>query len=199
MGGTEKLFLQVGGTSVLDLILARVGPQVDEIAINVRDASRALYEGRLARNIALISDPFAGACGPLGGVLAGLTWLSGLGQEFDWLATFPGDTPFLPRDLVSVLKSLRQPASPRPVVAFSSQRVQSLCALWPKILWRDLNQGIRQGHLRSVKAALDEFSAIRAPCGSAHSFINLNTKSDLVDAEYLAQKQLQMLSTNDTP
>lgn len=199
MGGEEKLLLQLGGKSVLDLILDRVRPQVDNIAINVRNSSRGQYEGRLARGTPLISDPFAGVCGPLGGVVAGLSWLSDLGAEYDWLATFPGDTPFLPRDLVSRLKSFRQPESPRPVVAFGSERVQSLCALWPKILLQDLCRGIWMGRSRSVRNALEEFSTIRVPLGSAHSFINLNTKRDLADAERLIKKQPQMLSANDTP
>jgi len=198
MDGMEKLLLHLGGKSLLELIVARVAPQVDAIAINVRDSLRDQYDTRVARETAIVFDPFAGRCGPLGGVVAGLAWLSGLGPEFEWLATFPGDTPFLPRNLVSELKASLQAGSSRPVVAFSQERIQSLCALWPKSLLRELSQGVQDGRLRSVSAALDEFESIRVPIGPADAFLNLNTKRDLAEAERLVEKRPELLCVNGT-
>jgi molybdenum cofactor guanylyltransferase len=196
MGRREKLLLQLGGRPLLDLILCRVCPQVDAIAIDVRYSSRHLYDAWRPREIAVISDPFSGQAGPLGGVVAGLLWLAGLGDEFEWLATFPGDTPFLPHDLVRELGSFLVRGSARPVVAIDQERVQSLCALWPATCLRDLGQGVRKGHLRSVRRALDEFDAIRCPVRSVHSFINVNTERDLADAGRLIEELPQMFNAN---
>ena len=196
MGGKEKLLLQLGGKSVLEVILCRVRPQVDAIAIDVPILSHHKYAPWQAQEVAILSDPFMGKVGPLGGVVGGLQWLTTQYKEFEWLATFPGDTPFLPHDLVSHLKSFLLPGSSRPVVAFGQERVQSLCALWPVTCLRDLSQGVQQGRLRSVRRALDEFGAIQCPFLSDRSFININTERDLAEAQSQIEEQPQMFSTN---
>ena len=196
MGGKEKLLLQLGGKSLLEIILHRVHPQIDAIAIDVPILSYHKYAPWQAQEVAILSNPFLGKAGPLGGVIAGLQWLTAQKNEFEWLATFPGDTPFLPHDLIANLKSFLSPGSSRPVVAIGQEKVQSLCALWPVTCLRDLSQGVQQGRLRSVRQALDEFGAIQCPFQSDHSFININTERDLVEAQGLIEKYPQMLGAN---
>jgi molybdopterin-guanine dinucleotide biosynthesis protein A len=195
MGGKEKLLLQLGGKSVLEIILPRVRPQVDSIAIDVRNSSRHEYASWLTQDVAILSDPFVGKVGPLGGIVGGLQWLTTLSQEFEWLATFPGDTPFLPRDLIPHLKSFLRPGSSRPVVARDQEGVQSLCALWPIGCLRDLRQGVQHGYLRSVRGTLDEFDALQCPFPFDRSFININTERDLAEAEGHIEEPPQMLSS----
>lgn len=196
MGGTEKLLLRLGEASILETILRRVRHQVDRLAINVRPASRTQYEGCIEQHVAIISDPFRGTCGPLGGVVAGLRWLAGLGEDYQWLASFPGDAPFLPPDLVPLLSSVVSQGTSRPVVATDRERIQSLCALWPAACLHALSRGVRDGRLRSVRNALDEFGAIQYPVCTEHAFMNINTPRDLADAERLVMKQQALSAAN---
>jgi molybdopterin-guanine dinucleotide biosynthesis protein A len=119
----------------------------------------------------ILPDLFAEQLGPLCGVVTGLSWC-----EADWLATFPCDTPFLPRDLVA---QLARAAGPRPVVAKGAQ----VCGLWPRSCLAQLRRGLESGALRSVIGAVEALGGatceIAAP---AHAFFNVNTKDDLAEA-----------------
>lgn len=188
MNGIEKPLQLLAGRPILERIVERVRPQVDALAIDVRASSRALYDSWQTQNVAILSDAFDGRAGPLGGVIGGLEWLNSLGGEFEWLATFPGDTPFLSRDLVGKLRALATVEKPVPVVAGDGEQVQNLCALWPIVCLRELRKGVQDGRLRSVRRALDEFNAIQCPVSSQHVFTNINTERDLVDAERLIEQ-----------
>ena len=132
MGGAEKPFLKLSGRPIIERLVERVRPQVDALAIDVREASRDRYQAWRAIGISILSDPFRGEAGPLGGIIGGLRWLETLGSDFEWLATFPGDTPLLPRDLVTRMRASAREGARNPVVAVDGGGVQSLCALWPR-------------------------------------------------------------------
>ena len=198
MGGREKPLLHLGDVPIVELILRRVRPQVDAIAIDVRPSSRNRYERWRVQGIPILSDPYCGAIGPLGGIAAGLTWLPTIGDAFEWLATVPGDAPFLPRDLVARLKSLALPGNARPVVAVDRERIQNLCALWPARCLPRLNQGIQTGRWRSVGRALEDFDAIHCPIDAGdHSFTNINTEGDLAQAELLVHRRARTSNANE--
>ena len=188
MNGIEKPLRMLAGRPILERIVERVRPQVDELAIDVRASSRALYDSWPTQNVAILSDAFDGRAGPLAGVVGGLEWLNSLGGDFEWLATFPGDTPFLPHDLVRRLRALATVERPVPVVASDGEQVQNLCALWPVVCLSELRRGVQDGRVRSVRRALDELGAIQCPVSSQHVFTNINTERDLVDAERLIEQ-----------
>jgi molybdopterin-guanine dinucleotide biosynthesis protein A len=182
--GGDKALLPFRKATLLDAVIARVGPQVSVLTLNVqrdREAEyRALYPG-----ITVIIDDFPKGTGPLAGVIAGLEWLSTLSGP-RWLATFPCDTPFLPHDLVAQLMA---GAHDVPVFARDEARMHGVCAVWPLFCAPALRLGVEQGKLRSVMSAMEalggETRLIRA---EAHAFFNINTRDDLATAEQLAQQ-----------
>lgn len=189
MGGAEKPLLPLGGTPLFDALLPRLRRQVDAIALNVRPQARARYRAWEDQGIPMLTDPYHGAVGPLGGVVAGLTWLATLGREYAWLATFPGDAPFLPDDLVERLTgAIPSGETPQPVVAFDGARIQSLCALWPRNCLGRLRQGIATENFRSVQRALDALGCIACFIDDRASFLNINTPDDLAEAERLYRR-----------
>jgi molybdopterin-guanine dinucleotide biosynthesis protein A len=121
LGGIDKTLIPIGGTPILSIILERLCPQVERIALGANgDPARF---GSFA--LPVLADERQGI-GPLGGLLRGLDWAAGLGAES--LLTVPGDTPFVPRDLVQAL-------GVAPAVAVSAGRRHHLVALWP-VAWR---------------------------------------------------------------
>ncbi len=183
--GADKSFVRFRSGYLLDTVIERVQPQVDVLMLNVRPESVARCLSHYGRKFALLTDAFNGEAGPLGGVVAGLQELPSTGAS--WLATFPCDTPFLPRDNVARLRVAAKMHADLPVVAVASGQVQSLCALWPYRCLDILRCGVASGEFRSVWRALDALQAVRIevsaePCG----FFNVNTPEDLVVAEKLA-------------
>ncbi len=58
----------------------------------------------------VIPDSVPDFAGPLAGILAGLDWAAAHATGTEWLASAPGDCPFLPHDLVPRLHEAQQKA-----------------------------------------------------------------------------------------
>jgi len=183
MGGLEKPLVLVRGRPLIDHVIERVGPQVETLALNVKDEASALYRDTAARELPVLADRFGGEVGPLGGILAGLDWAAACGDG--WLATFPADTPFLPLNLVERL--VAQAGSGVPVVAVTPEKVQGLCAIWPVSCRVVLEDGIRTSHYRSLWWTLGDLGAERCRFEDSGAFFNVNTEEDLAAAERIAK------------
>lgn len=174
--GSPKALLPFGRSTLLETVIARAAPQVQAFAINAPRKSAETY--RLWFPQTILPDLYEDALGPLCGIVTGLTWC-----KTDWLATFPCDTPFLPRDLVT---QLAKHAIDKPVVARGAQ----VCGLWPKTCLSQLKAGLESGKLRSVLSAVEALGGtvceIVAP---EHAFFNINTKDDLAEALRLSASE----------
>ena len=185
IGGEKALTPFLSGV-LLDAVISRAAPQVDRLALNVPSARERDYRERYGVKHALLIDEYPIGTGPLAGIIAGLGWLAGL-DGISWLATFPCDTPFFPRDLVAQLMAA---ANDAPVFAHDGERLQGVCAVWPLSCLRRLEAGVEGGKLRSLHSAMEALggSTCRVEAG-ANAFFNINTPEDLLRAKELAQQR----------
>ncbi len=95
MGGVDKGLQPLRGTPMIEHVLRRFSPQVDEIVINANQN----LERYAAFGHRVVSDQVTGFAGPLAGLHAGLAAVS---QPL--AVTVPCDSPFLPADLVERLQ-----------------------------------------------------------------------------------------------
>ena len=99
MGGGDKALIKVGGVPILDRVLERLRGACETIVLNANgDPARFARYG-----LPVVADSIPDFAGPLAGILAGLDWAAVHAPETEWLASAPGDCPFLPRDLVARL------------------------------------------------------------------------------------------------
>src|SRR6266568_3552688 len=106
MGGGDKALIRIGNATILERALDRVAPQCAGIVINANgDPARFAELG-----LPVVPDDVAGLAGPLAGILAGLDWVAAHQPDVAWIASVPGDCPFLPRDLVGRLHTVRTAA-----------------------------------------------------------------------------------------
>ncbi len=122
LGGIDKTLIEIGGAPILSLILGRLRPQLDRVALSANGDPSRFASFRLP----VLPDRRRGI-GPLGGLSRALDWAAEQGAQS--LLTVPGDTPFIPCDLLRRL-------APAPAVAVSGGRRHHLVALWP-VAWRD--------------------------------------------------------------
>ena len=153
MGG-EKALLPFAGATLLDAVVARVRPQVDVLALNLRS------DARVKADLPILTDTIADKPGPLAGIVAALEWAASLG-DVDWLVTFPCDTPFLPLNLVATLCAAAK--GDVPVVAHDGTATQNLCALWPLCALDHLREAVVSRALRRLSEAQKELGAISCP------------------------------------
>lgn len=187
MGGGDKGRLLLGQQSVLDHVIARMTPQVSQIAINANgDATRFDDLG-----LPVISDSMEGFVGPLAGVLAGLDWAAGNG--LDQIVTVAADTPFFPPDLVAQLTAASAHMEIPLALAATEEAdgkvwAQPTFGLWPVALREDLREALADG-LRKVVRWTDKHGAAQAVFDALEfdPFFNINTPDDLIAAQAMAQ------------
>ena len=180
--GGEKPLVRFGDATLLDAVIARFAPQVDTLALNLRGEAAQRFA---AAGHTVLHDVEPGL-GPLAGIVAALEWARTLG-DVDWLATVPGDTPFLPAELVETLRHAATAATP--VFAPAPVRAHYLCALWPVDCLETLRAGVKSGALRSLYRAQAELGGV--PCAITapdHAFFNVNTPEDLAEATQLLNR-----------
>jgi molybdopterin-guanine dinucleotide biosynthesis protein A len=164
MGGADKPLLALGERTILAELLRRLRPQVASVALSANgDPSRfASYA------LPVLPDPVPDL-GPLMGLMQGLDWAAAIGAET--LLSVPGDTPFVPRDLVARLR-------PAPACAVSGGHVHPLVALWPVACRHEL----QRWQDPRVKAFAASIGMRQVPFDDALGFLNVNTPADLAAA-----------------
>ena len=106
MGGGDKALIRIGNATILERALARLAPQCATLLLNANGDP-----GRFASfGLPVVPDTVEGFAGPLAGILAGLDRVATEMPELDWVASVPGDCPFLPHDLVARLHHARHAA-----------------------------------------------------------------------------------------
>ena len=177
MDGRDKTLMRLDpGTTLLDALLDRLAPQCDHFAISANgDPARFA-----SASLPVLADLPGPSRGPLAGVLAGLDYLFGRMLE-GWLLTVPGDTPFVPANLVARLCAAAR-ASGSPVArATCGERRHSLVALWSGALREPLRHALLERDLRKVTAFQAEAGVVDVPWAGVpyDPFINVNTPEDL--------------------
>ena len=181
MGGGDKGMLRIGERTVLARIVATLAPQVDHLLLSA-NGDPARFGGF---GLDVVADEIDEA-GPLGGLLAGLDWTAAHRPGVATLLSVPGDTPFLPHDLVSRLAGSGRPGSI--AMAASGGRVHPTVALWPVVMRDQLRTFIAKSSTRSVRAFAERHDVVYAdwPDHPRDPFANVNTPMDLARARAAA-------------
>ena len=182
MGGGDKPLRLLGGRPMLDHVLARLAPQVAAVILNANgDAARFAVHG-----LPVVADGLPDHPGPLAGVRAALDWAAGERPPLPWVVWAPGDSPFLPADLVDRLHAARATQGVPLACARSAGQAHPPVGLWPVALRDDLRAALLAGGRK-----IDRWTARH---GCAHAdwpdqpvdpFFNANAPEDLAAAEAL--------------
>jgi molybdopterin-guanine dinucleotide biosynthesis protein A len=184
MGGGDKPLTRIGGATILDRVLARLKPQCDRIILNANgDPSRFAPTG-----LPVVADDVPGFAGPLAGILAGLDWAAAHAPGMEWVASVPGDCPFLPKDLVARLDAARVAAGRPLACARSGEWRHPVVGLWPTALRGDLRRALVDEGLRKIEVWTARHGVATAdwPTQPVDPFFNVNTPEDAAQAERLA-------------
>jgi molybdopterin-guanine dinucleotide biosynthesis protein A len=186
MGGGDKALLRIGEATILDRVLARLSPWCGGIVLNANgDPQRFAQFG-----LPVVADSVEGFAGPLAGILAGLDWLAEHAPETEWLASVPGDCPFLPYDVVPRLHAARLAAGAPLACAQSGEWRHPVVALWQVALREDLRHALVKEDLRKIEVWTARHGVALAawPAEPVDPFFNVNTPEDLAQATRLASE-----------
>ncbi|VBB69358.1 Molybdopterin-guanine dinucleotide biosynthesis protein MobA [invertebrate metagenome] len=183
MGGGHKALRPLVGRPIVSHIWAIVAPQVAQLAINVNGPPEDFTT--LLPGVLVLADAETDH-GPLAGVLAGLCWAAQMGASH--LLTIPGDTPFLPSDLVTHMIQSTLCYNATVVCTRSAGNLHPLISLWNVTLISALAAFLATGNrtvrhfLRTCQYVVVDFATM-----PLDPFMNMNTLADLMAAERIAQ------------
>lgn len=182
MGGGDKPMRLLGGQPLLGHVLARLAPQVDAVILNANGDPARFAAWRLP----VVADGLPDYPGPLAGILAAMDWAATQRPDLPWLASVPGDCPFIPGDLVARLHAAREAAGLPVACASSGGRSHPPVALWPVALRERLRAALIGGE-RRTGGWIEAQGCARAewPATPADPFFNANTPEELAAAEAL--------------
>jgi molybdenum cofactor guanylyltransferase len=185
MGGGDKALIVIGGAAILDRVLGLLRPACAQIVVNANGDP-----ARFARyDLPVIPDSVPDFAGPLAGILAGLDWAAVNRPDLAWVASVPGDCPFMPDDLIMRLHEARQNAGLPLACARSGDWRHPVVGLWPVALREDLRHALVEEGLRKIEVwtARHGVAIAHWPATPVDPFFNVNTPEDTAEAERLAQ------------
>jgi molybdenum cofactor guanylyltransferase len=185
MGGGDKALIEIGGTTILDRVIARFAPAVTGLVLNANgDPARFAGYG-----LSIVGDSVPDFAGPLAGILAGLDWAAAHAPEIAWVASVPGDCPFLPRDVVPRLHAVRVALGTPLACARSGDWRHPVVGLWPLALRDDLRRALLDEGLHKIEVwtARHGIAIAEWPATPVDPFFNVNTPDDAAAAERLAR------------
>ncbi len=130
----------------------------------------------------VIRDLRVSSHGPLAGLEAAYAHLSTAFPQVTHILSVPGDTPFLPRDLVSAMIT---GTDGRIAVAASGGQLHPTAALWPMTVLAGLRTWMDGTERRALRAFIgaEEWRVVDFPvAGPIDPFFNVNTPQDLAVA-----------------
>jgi len=168
MGGVDKGLQLLRGKPMVQHVLERLAPQVDEIVINANQNAAAYAKF----GYRVVADDIPGFAGPLAGLHAGMK-----ATNKPLVVTVPCDSPFLPADLVSRLKS-RMGGSDL-AVAKTGDQPHPVFSLMKTDLLKNLEAFLVQGG-RKIDAWYGSLKFVEVQFDDeADAFRNINTREEL--------------------
>ncbi len=176
MGGGDKPLRQLCGRPMLDHALGRLTQQVAAVILNANgDPARFAAYG-----LPVVPDGLPDHPGPLAGILAALDWVAAVRPDCPWVVSVPGDSPFIPLDLVTRLHAARAAGHVPLACARSNGQTHPPVGLWPVALREDLRRALLAGE-RKIDRWTARHGCAHAdwPTAPVDPFFNANAPDEL--------------------
>ena len=177
--GDDKTAAKLGSKTLLDHTIEKIEKKFQEILIIANN--EIIFD---KKNVFLTKDLIDGHLGPLIGVLSAMELIKRNKKNYNWISTFPCDTPFFNENLIEKIKNCPNNSSKRLFFLKSGNRRHNIFGLWSlelkDILLKDINKGHRKVEEWANKVGSE---IIEINDESDYNFLNINTKEDLEKAK----------------
>lgn len=167
MGGVDKGWVEWHGVPLIQHVLQRLSPQVDDVIIS---ANRSLNQYQVLGH-PVVTDTLPDFSGPLAGIAAALAVC-----RHDWALVVACDCPLLPLDLCQTLRNAHHHAPLR--LVHDGAQHQPLFMLLHRQLLPSLHTALSQQQYKVGQWARAQ-SALTVQINTPDAFVNFNTLADL--------------------
>ena len=184
--GEDKNQAKLGNLTLLEHVLAKVTKKFEKILI----ISNQNLNLKMLNSITIIPDCIQGNLGPLVGVLTAMKWIKKNNKQYQWIATFPSDTPFFDTSIIEKYKSRINLNESLLYFVRSNQKRHNIFGLWSVKLMDTLENDLINNNFRKVEEWADKMGVeiINVKIDKFDPFFNINTKTDLKEAEKILKE-----------
>ena len=184
--GEDKNQVKLGNITLLEHVLAKVTKKFEKTLI----ISNQNLNIKTLNSITIVPDCIQGNLGPLVGVLTSMKWIKKNNKQYQWIATFPSDTPFFDTSIIEKYKSRINLNKSLLYFVRSNQKRHNIFGLWSVKLMDTLENDLINNNFRKVEEWADKIGVetINVKIDKFDPFFNINTKIDLKEAEKILKE-----------
>ena len=177
--GEDKSQVKLNNKSLIDHILSEILTEFKELLI----VSNNSIKFNKSEKISIISD-FKNNLGPLGGVLTAMKWIKDNNKDYQWISTFPTDTPFFKKQILKDFHDQINLKNGKLFFIKSNNTRHNIFGLWSIDLADKLEKDLENGD-RKVEDWANKVGVniIDMQFEKNDPFFNINTKEDLEKAK----------------
>ena len=177
--GEDKSQVKLGDKLLIDYILSEIIDEFNEVLV----VSNNLINFKESEKISLIKD-FKKDLGPLGGVLTAMKWVKDNNKDYQWISTFPVDTPFFKNQILKDFLNKINMEEGKLFFIKSNNTRHNIFGLWSIDLMDKLEEDLDKGE-RKVEVWANSIGVknINMKFENKDPFFNINTKEDLKKAK----------------
>ena len=173
--GEDKSQVKLNNKSLIDHILSEILTEFKELLI----VSNNSIKFNKSEKISIIGD-FKNNLGPLGGVLTAMKWIKDNNKDYQWISTFPTDTPFFKNQILKDFHDKINLKNGKLFFIKSNNTRHNIFGLWSIDLADKLEKDLENGD-RKVEDWANKVGVniIDMQFEKNDPFFNINTKEDL--------------------
>ena len=180
--GEDKSKIKLEGKTLIEHTLDKIKFKFNRIII--------ISNNKISNDYLVINDCIDGNLGPLVGVLTAMKWIKENNHLYNWITTFPCDTPFFPE---SIIKNFIKEAEKKESLILSASshgRKHNIFGLWSLTLYDKLENDLINKKIRKVQewTEKNKIKNLEFKFEDYDPFFNINTKEDLEFAKKLGKK-----------
>ncbi|WP_435162550.1 molybdenum cofactor guanylyltransferase [Candidatus Pelagibacter bacterium nBUS_25] len=179
--GEDKCQVKLGDRLLIDYILSEIIDEFEEVLLVTNNS----INFKKSKNITLIDD-FKKNLGPLGGVLTAMKWVRENNKNYQWISTFPADTPFFKKHILKKFLQAINFDENKLFFIKSNNTRHNIFGLWSIDLLDKLEEDLDKGERKvEIWANSIGVKSIDMHFDNKDPFFNINTKEELAKAEEL--------------
>ena len=183
--GEDKNCAKLGDKTLLEHVLFKISNKFQEILI----VSSHSIEVEETKSLTIIPDCHDDL-GPLAGVLSSMKWIKKNKKSYQWLATFPSDTPFFDISIIEEYKKKIKLNESLLYFVKSNNKRHNIFGLWSIDLLETLENDLIENNFRKVQEWANKIGVktIDVKIKKFDPFFNINTKKDLEEAQNILEE-----------
>ena len=175
--GQDKNEVKLGEKTLLEHTIDKVKSKFKEIII--------VANKEVSKDYKIVNDCIEGQLGPLVGVLSAMKWIKKNNFSYNWVATFPCDTPFFNVSVIDEFIKVSKRNDSSLYFVKTKEKRHNIFGLWSVELFETLEKDIIENNYRKVEEWANKIGVktINVSYDVIDPFFNINTKEDLIEAE----------------